>query len=83
MLVSVVRQLPQDLFSRHFRDLAECLTGGSLGFEGGLWDLIAVAVNIARLAGLEVADSSVDKVTNAATVGASKHRVNVLYFRWA
>jgi hypothetical protein len=45
--------------------------------------LIAVAVNIARLAGLEVADSSVDKVTNAAIVEASKHRVNVLYFRRA
>jgi hypothetical protein len=45
--------------------------------------LIAVAVNIARLAGLEVADSGVDKVTDAATVEASKYRVDVLYFRRA
>jgi hypothetical protein len=45
--------------------------------------LITIAVNIARLAGLEVADSSIDKVTNVATVKAFKYRVNVLYFRRA
>jgi hypothetical protein len=45
--------------------------------------LIAVAVNIARLAGLEVTDNGVNKVTNAATVEASKYRVDVLYFRRA
>jgi hypothetical protein len=35
--------------------------------------LIAVAVTIARLAGLEVADSGIDKVTNAVIVKAFKY----------